>query len=64
VIEIQSLYCQSCEIEDLTNDYIDFLQHLKAQNNSEVPPLNEFAIWRNQEFEARDEFTNPIPAIH
>lgn len=60
----ESLFEQSCEVEDLFHDYADFIKHLEELKNPERPTLREFAIWRNQEFEARDEFTNPIPSIH
>lgn len=55
---------QAAEVTDLHEDYADFLAHLAEQGNDEVPTLKEFAIWRNEEFEARDEWTNPIPSIH
>ena len=52
------------ELMDLQADYSDFLDTLIDQGITEIVPLLEFASWRNQEFEARDEFTNPIPAIN
>ena len=52
------------ELMDLQSDYSDFLDTLSDQGITEIVPLLEFAFWRNQEFEARDEFTNPIPAIN
>jgi len=55
---------QSAEVNDLTQDYLEFCEHLKDLGNDEIVPLSEFAIWRNQEFEAQDEFTNPIPALN
>ena len=60
----ESIYDQSCEVEDLASDYADFIKHLEELENPERPTLREFAIWRNEEFEARNEFTNPIPSIH
>ena len=60
----RSQFEEGCEVQDLTVDYLDFLQHLKNLNNPERPTLREFAVWRNEEFEARGEYTNPIPSIH
>ena len=54
----------AAEVADLHADYADFLAHLAELGIDEVPPLTEFAVWRNQEFEARNEWTNPIPSIH
>lgn len=55
---------QTNELMDLQADYSDFLDTLSDQGITEIVPLLEFAKWRNEEFEARDEFTNPIPALH
>lgn len=55
---------QSAEVHDLTSDYLDFCKQLKEEGNTETVPLPVFAEWRNEEFEARDEFTNPIPAVN
>lgn len=55
---------QSSEVHDLADDYVAFCEHLKELGIDEVVPLAEFATWRNDEFEARGEFTNPIPAIN
>jgi len=52
------------ESNDLVEDYLDFCQHLKDAGNDEVVPLDEFARWRNAEFAARDEWTNPEPPIN
>lgn len=61
---MDSLFEQGCEVEDLSTDYVNYIQHLELQNNPERPSLREFAIWRNEEFEARDDYTNPIPSIN
>ena len=55
---------QSAEVLDLARDYEDFCKHLREEGITEIVPLMEFAIWRNQEFEAQDDWTNPIPAIN
>tara|TARA_R110002074_G_scaffold94706_1_gene206717 strand:- start:790 stop:1029 length:240 start_codon:yes stop_codon:yes gene_type:complete len=55
---------QSSEVEDLATDYQEFCQHLIDEGNFETVSLMEFAIWRNQEFEAQDDWTNPIPSIN
>lgn len=55
---------QSSEVLDLAEDYVAFCDHLKELGIDEIVPLAEFAIWRNQEFEAQDDFTNPIPSIN
>ena len=55
---------QSAETEDLHADYADFCQHLTDLGSDEIVPLAEFAIWRDAEFQAQEEFTNPIPSIH
>lgn len=55
---------QAAEIEDLADDYLDFCKLLKEQGNNEIVPLHVFAKWRNEEFEAREDFTNPIPSIN
>lgn len=63
----QTVICQSAqsaETEDLHADYADFCTHLIDLGSDEIVPLAEFAIWRDQELKAQDEFTNPIPSIH
>lgn len=55
---------QSAETEDLHADYADFCTHLIDLGSDEIVPLSEFAIWRDEELKAQDDFTNPIPSIH
>ena len=64
---MKSEYCksaQSAEVDDLAADYLDYCQHLKYLLCDEIVPLSEFAIWRQEEFEAQEVFTNPIPSIN
>ena len=63
----QTVVCQSAqsaEVNDLTDDYNDFCQHLRDQGITESVPLSEFAIWRNEELLASDGWVNPLPAIN
>lgn len=54
----------AAEVKALHADYAAFLAHLAELGIDEVPPLAEFAVWRNQEFQAHGKFTNPILSIH
>ena len=63
----QTVVCQSAqsaEVNDLTDDYIDFCQHLRDEGNTEIVPISEFAIWRDQELLDSDGWVNPIPSIN
>lgn len=55
---------QGNEVEDVYEDYMEMLEHLKAQGNDETPTLEEFAIWRREEFLANDQWAHPVPSIN
>lgn len=50
-------------VEDLYDDYLDLLDILKEHGNEEIPTLEQFAVWRAEEFEANG-LTLITPSIH
>lgn len=50
-------------VEDLYNDYLDLLDILKENGNEEIPTLEQFAVWRAEEFEANG-LILITPSIH
>ena len=50
-------------VEALYDDYLDLLDILKDHGNEEIPTLEQFAIWRAEEFEAH-EVDVITPSIH